>query len=337
MCTQWPHLVGFALLVMRDLEYDDDLVPSALMSVGAHLAAFFGAAIVAAVAPGIALVLSTAGAVAPWLTCGTFLGRAWFGLAGVVVHLRLCQLLSDKDESFRNTSVNQRLCFLYWIAADMRTAKFIAHPAERSILVKYFLTNAFRALCVCTVASQLLFSPPVMLETVVEWRLCQWTLMFLFFFNSMHMLDVVYNFPLLLMEGYAVDRVMDSPLLGSDSLRDFWAKRWDRPIQSLFRDCAYLPARRAGLTRTVSVFLAFAASGALHCYGLFLAGLRPREHASQFAAMGVFFAIQPFLIALEKSMGRNKFVSWHYALSLFAPLFFEPLLSINLKGGVVNF
>ncbi len=328
LCTQWPHLAGFVLLVLQNMEYDKSLVPSAAMTIAVHLAAFFGAAYFASVTPALALVISTGGAVAPWFTCGTFLGRAWFGLAGIVVHLKLCQLLSDGKEDFRNTSVNQRLCFVYWIAADMREAKHVSSSDQRSVLAKQFSSVALRALFICTVTSQLLFSTPAIFENIVNMRLCRWTLMFLFFYNSMLCLDVVYNFPLLLMEGYAVSRVMNDPLFGSVSLRDFWGKRWDLPIQSLFRDCVYLPARRAGISRERASLLAFAASALLHCYAILLAGLRPREHASLFACMGFFFAIQPVLIALEDSFGRKLF-SWHYSLILFAPLFFEPLLQIS--------
>merc|ERR1712224_280881 len=101
-------------------------------------------------------------------------------------------------------------------------------------------------------------------------------------------MDVIYRLPILWYDDIELRRVMNAPLK-SKSLHDFWANRWDLAIQRLLVRSVYKPLLSHICARNAMV-LTFAASGAVHAYGLVLLGERK---VLSLASMFLFFLLQP--------------------------------------------
>jgi len=111
------------------------------------------------------------------------------------------------------------------------------------------------------------------------------------------------------MAGLAVEPVMDAPWR-SRSLREFWGRRWDRPMQRLLAATAFPAGRRCG-GPAVGVAATFALSAAIHCMGVLASG---NVSAQSGLAMAAFFAVQAVLVLAEAvwlgrrpSAGRRGF------------------------------
>lgn len=89
---------------------------------------------------------------------------------------------------------------------------------------------------------------------------------------------------------------MDNVYL-SKSVAEYW-KRWDTPLQDIYFNYAYKPARRLGLSRSSSGFITFFVSGLFHLYPAWIAGLSETECVM----IMVYFVLQPFLIAVESTI-----------------------------------
>jgi hypothetical protein len=90
--------------------------------------------------------------------------------------------------------------------------------------------------------------------------------------------------------------LMDDPEW-SLSLREFWGIRWNTVIQSLLKQYVYKPLRRQGVAPAASGFATFVASGVLHVYPLWVAGL---SNLATVSMMG-YFVVQALLMAIEGS------------------------------------
>jgi len=66
-------------------------------------------------------------------------------------------------------------------------------------------------------------------------------------------------------------------------------------MQSVLKELGYLPCRRMGLNRPLSVFITFLLSGIIHCIGLIPLGVE----LFKFNMMLLFFIVQPVFIGLE--------------------------------------
>ena len=140
----------------------------------------------------------------------------------------------------------------------------------------------------------------------------------MFFYNSLHMLDMIYRLPLIWAEGIVVVETHDNPIMAKN-LSDFWGRKWDKAVQMMLKDVVFTPVfDRYGLQ--AAVWLTFAASGVLHVYALLWGG----SSYTQCAYMLAFFLLQPLLLELDT---RFK-LHWFPLLSLMAPLFLEPFLTI---------
>jgi hypothetical protein len=128
--------------------------------------------------------------------------------------------------------------------------------------------------------------------------------------------------------GLTVPQLMQSPWR-SVSIGEFWTKRWNIfASQKVFRPYFFAPlARRSAALALVFVFFA---SGLAHAMLAFMAigkwGLS--------LCCGVFFVVQPLLIAAERWMKVRRWrpaAGWMWtlaALTLTSPLFVEPALQI---------
>ena len=100
------------------------------------------------------------------------------------------------------------------------------------------------------------------------------------------------------MAGLAVEPAMDAPWR-SRTLREFWGRRWDRPMQRLLAATAFPVGRRCG-GPAVGVAATFALSAAIHCMGIMASG---NVSARSGLAMGAFFALQAVFVLAEAAIG----------------------------------
>jgi hypothetical protein len=228
---------------------------------------------------------------------------------------------------FKGSEFNRRIAFMYWVGSDLRTARVITDPTERKKLFYHYAWQLIQGLSCCSVAVHLLTHDATLgiLEknswTFKTWR---WVLSLGFFYNSLHMVDVVYNFPLL-SESIGVEMMMNNPL-ASASLRDFWAVRWDRAVQMMLKDVAYIPLRKCGCSRGTAVAGTFFASGVLHCYGIICGGIFDFWLCGSILA---FFCIQPLLLSLETALdGGTGTAGLAWTLVLASPFFLEPVCAL---------
>lgn len=67
-----------------------------------------------------------------------------------------------------------------------------------------------------------------------------------------------------LVSGYAMEDFSRSPLSKSTSPSDFWANRWDRPVQDGLRRGCFQPLCKAGLAPPAATLATFVVSGIIH-------------------------------------------------------------------------
>jgi len=254
------------------------------------------------------------------------LGRAWYGLAACFLMMKLCQMLT-RPADFQEASFRSRLAFAFWIGADLRTSETMYDPAERRAYCKAYGLRLVQGVSICTAAQLLLVSDTVASKLPIlllyPWK---WTLCLAFFYNSLLMLDVAFAFPLALTNGVRLAPMMVDPFQ-SASLQDFWANRWDQAIQTLLKDCVYIPCRKFGCSKDCAIVATFVASAFLHTYGIICGGC---YDLSVNGSMMLFFCAQPLLLKLEIKMQTRRPIVCLLAASI---LFLEPVCQLfeNLK------
>jgi hypothetical protein len=339
LASQWPHLVSLVVLDRWNF-----------VLTGVHCGSFWIAASIVPSSPSIALMIGMVAVIAPWFTYNTLLGRAWYGLASCCVFMRLVSIIRKPDDFWVDgdkDNFRRRLAFMYWVGSDLRTVKRVKDAATKRMLTMEFLTQMGQGLLLCSVTSHLLMhdaslgfaiqtqqlpttNPGSMFLGIdlsvldapglalLIWR---WLLSFTFFYNSLLMVDVVYNFPLLF-ESMQVEPMMNQPL-SSTSLQDFWAVRWDRAVQMMLKDSVYVPMRRCGCSREACVCGTFVASALLHCYGIMCGGT---DDAWLCASIVAFFCIQPPLLFIENAGKGKRNLAW--TLIAASPFFLQPVCKL---------
>ncbi len=99
--------------------------------------------------------------------------------------------------------------------------------------------------------------------------------------------------------------LMDSPLRAA-SLREFWGRRWDVVIQELLARYVFRPARAAGWPSWLAISATFFASGLVHTWPLYMAGLGLGDAASVMA----YFGSQALAIAVERAAIPSAAPDW---------------------------
>ena len=127
--------------------------------------------------------------------------------------------------------------------------------------------------------------------------------------------------------GIEIPPLQDRPLL-SLSIREFWNRRWNRPVSGWLDAFVFEPvAKRRGAT--VGLLAAFAASGLLHAW-VFLASVGWIAAISA----GLFFVFQGFFVLVESFVDIRKASNglrrmWTLGLlALSSPLFVDPVLRV---------
>ncbi len=314
--TQWPHVV---LAFHNLLNGGEDDTTTNLMGCFLFVFVYAVASYFIVDRPRLGIALGGIGmVVVPYFGAFDGLSKACYSLATLCHTIRLRQMVMDG--SFRTTSWLYRYMFMSWVGSDLRTARRVPN---RGTLVAQCFKDKVLSLLLC-VACHVILAQKVPFSlwgyVAAGWpcNLMRWTVAGTFFYNSLHMLDVVYRLPLLWGDGIAVVACHDNPIQAK-SLSDFWGKRWDRAVQMMLKDTVFAPLVSVyGLT--LAVWFTFFASGILHVWALLWAGMPTRLCGY----MWLFFVLQPVLLELE----RRFQVPWIPVLAVSSPLFLEPFLSM---------
>ncbi len=127
--------------------------------------------------------------------------------------------------------------------------------------------------------------------------------------------------------GLEIPRIQRHPI-AARSIAEFWGRRWNRVVGSWLRANLYTPMARRGM-KTGAPLMVFLASGLLHVYITWAA-----LDIAAGALMGVFFLLQPMLIATERIFGVERWnAAWARvwtvtALFIASPIFVDPMLRI---------
>jgi len=127
--------------------------------------------------------------------------------------------------------------------------------------------------------------------------------------------------------GTAIPAIQDQPLM-AQSIGEFWAHRWNRPVSSWLRRNCHTPLVRRGLG-SIGLLSAFVMSAFVHFYFVWVALGLPLA-----AIMASFFALQAALIACERMFAVRTRSSpaaraWTLlSLTAVSPLFMEPMLRL---------
>ena len=131
--------------------------------------------------------------------------------------------------------------------------------------------------------------------------------------------------------GFSTPVLHASPAL-SRSVQELWGQRWARPVSMWLTETFMRPYARKRRAVT-GVLLAFAASGALHAYSVWVA-LGFLNGLAMAAWMLAYFVTQAGVVALERVLGVRRWRPWAghtwtvvWMLST-SPLFLEPLVRV---------
>jgi hypothetical protein len=125
-------------------------------------------------------------------------------------------------------------------------------------------------------------------------------------------------------DGHEVRPISVDPW-GAVTLKEFWGRRWNLPVQELLTKGVYLPVSRLKwlpMRKLVAKLLVFIVSGLGHTYAISCGG-EPWIHLG---AMMCFFMVQIPLIFLEDTFNLSGHLWLFCAEVVWAPLFIEPCL-----------
>jgi hypothetical protein len=148
------------------------------------------------------------------------------------------------------------------------------------------------------------------------------------FILGIYFADALYSVPVFAFAPSPVLTLKPQPLMirpwRSQTIREWWSKRFDTGMQSVLYYNAYRPVRKVGLSRGVAMFSTFILSGLIHCPLIFELGASTRDLAMMFA----FFLVQGLYVAIEDLMkwGPNRLRTF-CLLFASAPLFTFPVIN----------
>lgn len=160
----------------------------------------------------------------------------------------------------------------------------------------------------------------------LQWPAVRWLLGVIVAYSGMEVITEAIRLGHLLF-GVSVAPIQSVPLL-STSVREFWSKRWNRPVSGWLNRFVFIPVvRTRGLI--AGLFAAFLVSGALHGWMFYVAvGLKGAVMAT------LFFVLQALFVIAESAMAVERWPvllrrAWTLGLLLASsPLFVLPLLDV---------
>lgn len=157
---------------------------------------------------------------------------------------------------------------------------------------------------------------------LARWGVGFWTL--LAWFNCMDAFVRSLHF---WADGHEVRHISEDPW-GARTLRDFWGRRWNVPVQELLASGVYAPIARAKwlpMRKTIAKLMVFVVSGVGHTYAISCGG-SPWGHLG---AMYGFFMLQIPLVVAEHTLNLQG-LPWMMMSEIpLAPLFIEPVLTFS--------
>ena len=130
-----------------------------------------------------------------------------------------------------------------------------------------------------------------------------------------------------LLAGVAVPPLQSTPIL-SQSIREFWSQRWNRPVSGWLNEFVFRPvARRQG--SILGVLATFAVSGLLHAWMFYVSvGLLAALMAEAFFVFNAVFVLVESAIGI-RALAPTWQRTWTLGLLLLSsPLFVEPMLQV---------
>lgn len=129
------------------------------------------------------------------------------------------------------------------------------------------------------------------------------------------------------LSGVSVPPIQSTPI-ASQSVREFWSQRWNKPVSDWLAEFVFLPVSRRS-NAGWGVIAAFATSGLLHAWMFYAAiGWVPAMMAfAFFIFQAVFVMVESFIRLRELSPRLRR--AWTLGmLAISSPLFVEPVLRV---------
>lgn len=261
----------------------------------------------------IGACLAVLGLFPPWYLSHPFV-RAFFTITSLLYIVRNMQMGLDPRTS--DWPIATRILQTIW-HFDHRDAS----PIHR-----YFSWHHFHRALAFALPTFLCYRLFVLIPSEGPWFLVKCVVSLYFFSFLMHGFDAYLQWQSALFHGFIHEvPLMREPHL-SKSLSEFWGKRWNTVMQMNLAGLVYRPLRGKA-PRATRVFLTFVASGFLHIYPLFVAGLEPLPILMHFS----FFLLQGALVLFENAcFPQHRSFAWpFFAIALPSPLLLVPLLEFS--------
>jgi hypothetical protein len=254
---------------------------------------------------------------------------ACHGAASCMVIIRAFEFYTNQN-AFKNWRRWRRTVFISaWGWHDARDAKYVGPGKWQPEFIRMAIWSSRMFACAAFLffwgkppyrTQPLVFNQDTTWYFFVRWAVGFWLL--LSWFNSMDSFARTLH---LWADGHELRHISEDPW-GARTLKDFWGRRWNVPVQDLLMKGVFVPIR--GLRwlpgrKLIAKLMVFVASGLCHTYAISCGGL-PWTHLT---AMFLFFMVQIPLIYLEDVFNFQG-LGWMLAAELpFAPLFIESCLT----------
>lgn len=129
------------------------------------------------------------------------------------------------------------------------------------------------------------------------------------------------------LSGVAVPSIQETPI-ASQSIREFWSQRWNKPVSDWLAEFVFLPVSRRS-NAGWGVMASFATSGLLHAWMFYSAlGFGPALMAFAFFIFQAMFVLVESFIRLRQLSPRLRRAWTLGMLGISSPLFVEPVLRV---------
>jgi len=252
------------------------------------------------------------------------------GSASVIVTSRALQYWFNQEE-FKGWKAWRRMFFVSaWGWHDFRQIKYVGTTKLRAELERMAKWGSILA---ATVAFHVWWGKPADLGNYksaftykvlkfffFRWAVGFWTL--LAWFNVMDTFPRALHF---WADGHELRHISEDPW-GARTLKDFWGRRWNVPVQDMLVQGVFRPISKAKwlpMRKTIAKLSVFVVSALGHTYAISCGG-SPWSHLR---SMFAFFMAQIPMLALEDTF-KMEGLGWMLAAELpLAPLFIEPCLT----------
>jgi len=251
------------------------------------------------------------------------------GSASVIVLCRALQFYFNQED-FKDWTPFRRMFFISaWGWHDFRKIKYVG---DSKLVPEIKRLGKWSVVLAATVIFHILWGKPSDLKPgsafslrilryyLLRWGVGFWTL--LSWFNCMDALPRALHF---WADGHELRHISEDPW-SARTLKDFWGRRWNVPVQDMLVGGVFRPISQAKwlpMRKTIAKLMVFVVSAAGHTYAISCGG-SPWRHLR---AMFAFFMLQIPLLAVEDTF-KMEGLGWMLGSELpLSPLFIEPILT----------